>query len=62
MMTKNDAIDLLGHACKDAYQYRAGRLTGEFTAQDVRDTIKITLEQLMDEEPTDADADAVLDY
>lgn len=55
------AIELVGYACQDARRYHTGGLTAEFTAQDVRETIKRLLAELMVDEPTDADADAVLE-
>lgn len=58
----DDAIDLLGYACCDAGRYHRGELTGEFTIDDVRRSIKAVLTELMTREPTDADADAVLAF
>lgn len=61
-MNDNDMIDLLGYAIYDAGRYHRNELTGEFTIDDVRKTIKKALAELMVREPTDADADTVLAY
>lgn len=61
-MDDNDAIDILGYAISDGCRYHRNQLTGEFTIDDVRKTIKTLLAELMVREPTDADADAVLAY
>jgi hypothetical protein len=62
MESDNDAIDLLGYACSDARRYHQDELTGDFTKQDVRESLKKVLAELMVRQPTDADADAVLEF
>ena len=61
-MKTDDAIDLVGYAIADAGRCHRSELTDEFTLDDVRGTIKALLQELMDDEPSDADACAVLNY
>lgn len=62
MESDDDVIDLLGYAISDARRLSSGQLTAEFTRQDVLKSIKDVLREIMIREPTDDDANSVLQF
>lgn len=59
-MTRGEAIDMVGYVVDDGRSCRHGELTGEFTKDDVRESGRKLLRELMDEEPTTADIDEAM--
>ena len=57
-MKRSDAIELLGQAIRDCHTQR----TGEFTIDDVYDSIRQVLRRLMDCEPSLEDCQEVFDF
>ncbi len=60
-MNMGRAICVLGFACADFARLRDGQLTGEFTEDDVKDSLKVALKAMTGQEPSDEDAEEVLE-